>query len=138
MRPATSDDVDHVVDLKSRVLRADLERLVGWDDGRSRARVLEHFSPRHTHMIVVGADTAGTITLRPEGDLVWPEMFYLDERFQGRGIGTIVLTEVLARITAPVRLQVLVGSAAQRLYERHGFVVDHDDGVDVWMCRPGS
>jgi len=31
---------------------------------------------------------------------------------------------------------VLVGSPAQRLYARHGFVVEQDDGIDVWMRRP--
>jgi ribosomal protein S18 acetylase RimI-like enzyme len=31
---------------------------------------------------------------------------------------------------------VLAGSAAQRLYERHGFTVEHQDPVDVYLVRP--
>lgn len=138
LRAATPDDVDDVVALKARVLRQDLERLVGWDPSRSRARVIEHFSPEHTRMILVGDALAGTITLRPDGDDLWLEMFYVDADFQGCGIGTSVLTEVLQESDRPMRLQVLVGSAAQRLYSRHGFVVDADDGIDVWMRRPLS
>ncbi|GAB6857589.1 GNAT family N-acetyltransferase [Microbacterium xylanilyticum] len=137
MRAAVPADVDLVAGLKERVLRQDLERLVGWDPARSRARVVEHFSTAHTRMIVVDGAVAGTITLRPDEDALWLEMFYLEAAHQGRGIGTAVLRAVLAE-TPPereLRLQVLVGSAAQRLYERHGFVAEHEDGVDVWMRR---
>jgi len=30
---------------------------------------------------------------------------------------------------------VLQGSPARRLYERHGFVFEHEDEVDVWLVR---
>lgn len=33
------------------------------------------------------------------------------------------------------RLNVLQGSPARSLYERHGFVVDSQDDVDVFMTR---
>ncbi|MBS1673716.1 MAG: GNAT family N-acetyltransferase [Actinobacteria bacterium] len=137
MRPARPGDIDAVAALKERVLRQDLEPLVGWDPERSRARVVEHFSPAHTWMIAVDGKIAGTITLRPDHDALWLEMFYLDERHQGRGIGSSILRAVLtdAPVDRPLRLQVLVGSAALRLYERHGFVVEENDGVDIWMRR---
>ncbi|PRB02489.1 GNAT family N-acetyltransferase [Microbacterium sp. MYb64] len=141
LRVAVPEDVELVAALKERVLRRDLEPLVGWDPDRSRARVAEHFSPDHTRMILLDGEVAGTITLRPDGDESWLEMFYLDEQHQGRGIGSAVLRAVLAEVPAerPLRLQVLVGSAARRLYERYGFVVEHDDGIDVWMRRaPGG
>jgi hypothetical protein len=35
-----------------------------------------------------------------------------------------------------VRLNLLRGSAARRLYERHGFTVESEDPVDVFMRRP--
>ncbi|WP_320783257.1 hypothetical protein [Streptomyces sp. CRN 30] len=35
----------------------------------------------------------------------------------------------------PVRLTVLRGSAARRLYERHGFTVEEQDPIDVHMVR---
>lgn len=138
LRPAGEGDLDAIVALKERVLRADLERLLIWDDDRSRARVVEHFSPEHSFMILVDGETAGTITLRPDGGSVWLEMFYLDAPYRGRGIGTSVLEQVLAETTGPMRLQVLVGSPAQHLYARHGFTVEDDDGIDVWMRRPAG
>ncbi|MDQ4212697.1 GNAT family N-acetyltransferase [Microbacterium capsulatum] len=141
LRAATEDDVDAVVALKERVLRQDLEPLVGWDPERSRERVIEHFSTAHTRMILIDGVVGGTVTLRPDDEVLWLEMFYLDAVHQGRGIGTAVLRVVLAEAEGvrPLRLQVLVGSAARRLYERHGFVAEDEDGVDVWMRRtPGG
>lgn len=58
---------------------------------------------------------------------------------QGRGIGTAVLAGLLARTDAEgvtVRLNVLQGSAARGLYERHGFTPEREDPVDVFMVRP--
>lgn len=139
LRPAAPDDLDAVVALKAESMRTDLDRLVGWDPERSRARVVAHFSPAHTRMIVLDGAVAGTITMRPDGDDLWLEMFYLAAEHRGRGIGTAVLGAVLAAVSGPVRLQVLVGSAARPLYERHGFVAEEDDGIDVWMRRtPGG
>ncbi|MEV1075195.1 GNAT family N-acetyltransferase [Micromonospora parva] len=66
------------------------------------------------------------------------EHFYLAQRLQGGGIGAAVLRELLERCDrdgTPVRLNVLRGSPARRLYERHGFTVDAEDPVDVFLVR---
>ncbi len=63
---------------------------------------------------------------------------YLAPHHQGRGLGSAVLHAVFARTDAQgttVRLNVLQGSAARRLYERHGFVVEAQDPIDVFMVR---
>ncbi|HZX08470.1 GNAT family N-acetyltransferase, partial [Kribbella sp.] len=77
----------------------------------------------------------GSITLRPAADELWLEHFYLDPRRQGQGLGTAVLRTVLDGTDAPVRLNVLRGSKARKLYERHGFVVENEDPVDIFMVR---
>lgn len=49
-----------------------------------------------------------------------------------------MLSALLARTDSegvPVRLDVLQGSAARRLYERYGFVLEREDPVDVFMVR---
>ena len=59
--------------------------------------------------------------------------------YQGRGLGSAVLRTVLKRTDAQgmtVGLNVLQGSAARRLYEHHGFVVEAQDPIDVFMVRP--
>lgn len=69
----------------------------------------------------------------------WLEHFYLAPGVQGRGLGSAVLRSLLQRTDAdgvPVRMIVLQGSAAQRLYERHGFTVEAEDPIDVRLVRP--
>ncbi|MFJ6616599.1 GNAT family N-acetyltransferase [Kitasatospora sp. NPDC091335] len=140
LRPATADDLEPVTALKARVMRADLERLGRWDQDRSRERVRKSFSVRHTSVLLVDGAFAGCVTVRPdEQGGRHLELFYLAPHLQGRGLGSAVLRHLLADADAagdPVRLVVLRGSAAQRLYERHGFAVVHEDPVDVAMLRP--
>ena len=80
--------------------------------------------------------------MRPAVDGRWLEHFYVAPGLQDRGLGSAVLRALLERADADgvlVRLNVLHGSAARRLYERHGFTVEVQDPIDVYMVRrPGS
>ncbi|MFG2552289.1 GNAT family N-acetyltransferase [Streptomyces sp. NPDC048581] len=142
IRPASASDVEAVAELRAVVLRADLERLGRYDEGRVRQRLRDGFEPAHTWVIEVGGAFAGCVALRPAEDAHWLEHFYLAPRLQGGGIGSGVLRELLERCDRDgdgaglvVRLNVLRGSAARRLYERHGFTVETEDRVDVFMVR---
>ncbi|ELP66934.1 acetyltransferase, GNAT family [Streptomyces turgidiscabies Car8] len=142
IRPATASDIEPVAELRAVVMRADLERLGRYDEHRVRQRFRDAFDPAHTWAIEVGGEFAGCVALRPaedaRGHVHWLEHFYLDPRLQGRGIGSGVLRDLLERSDGdgtPVRLNVLQGSPARRLYERHGFVTETEDAVDVFMVR---
>jgi GNAT superfamily N-acetyltransferase len=139
LRPAAAADVETIAELRAIVMRPDLERLGRYDEHRVRQRLRDSFSPRHTSVIMAGGDLAGCVTVRPAEAGQWLEHFYLAPHHQGRGLGSAVLRTVLARTDAQrvtVGLNVLQGSAARRLYERHGFVVTDQDPVDVFMTRP--
>ncbi|MGP3688186.1 GNAT family N-acetyltransferase [Streptomyces sp. IBSNAI002] len=141
IRPASASDVEAVAELRAEVLRADLERLGRYDEQRVRQRLRDGFDPAHTWVIEVGGAFAGCAALRPAEDAHWLEHFYLAPRLQGSGIGSGVLRRLLERCDRRgllVRLNVLQGSPARRLYERHGFSVEAEDPVDVFMARrPG-
>ncbi|WP_052192853.1 GNAT family N-acetyltransferase [Streptomyces sp. CNQ431] len=142
LRPATPADVDPVAELRTVVLRADLTRLGRYDAGRVRQRLRDGFVAGHTWVIEAGGEFAGCVALRPEADGArCLEHFYLDPRLQGGGIGTAVLRGLLERCdrdAVRVRLNVLSGSPARRLYERHGFTLESEDAVDVFLVRePG-
>ncbi|GAB1646683.1 GNAT family N-acetyltransferase [Krasilnikovia sp. MM14-A1259] len=120
------------------VLRADLQRLGRYDEQRVRQRLRDGFAPEHTSVIEVDGAFAGCVALRPAANAHWLEHFYLAPHLQGSGIGTAVLRGLLEqcdREGTPVRLNVLQGSAARRLYERHAFTVETEDPVDVYMVR---
>ncbi|MET9615488.1 GNAT family N-acetyltransferase [Kitasatospora indigofera] len=138
IRPASGADVEAVAELRSVVLRADLERLGRYDGQRVRQRLRDAFAPAHTWVIEVGGAFAGCVSLRPAGDAHWLEHFYLAAHLQGSGVGTAVLRGLLERCDREgtrVRLNVLQGSPARRLYERHGFTAETEDPVDVFMVR---
>jgi len=141
LRPGRAEDVEPVAELRAVVMRDDLVRLGRYDEHRVRQRLRDGFSPAYTSVIEVGGAFAGCVTLRPyeEGEGFWLEHFYLAPEAQGRGLGTAVLRELLDRTDGhgvPVRLVVLQGSAARRLYEREGFRYETEDPVDVLMVRP--
>ncbi|NUP01885.1 MAG: GNAT family N-acetyltransferase [Nonomuraea sp.] len=137
-RPALAADVETVAELRAVVMRTDLERLGRYDQHRVRQRLRDGFTPSHTSVIEVNGAFAGCVALRPAENTYWLEHFYLDPDLQGRGIGSAVLGLLMERCDreqAAVRLQVLQGSPARRLYERHGFTAETEDEVDVYMVR---
>ncbi|MFF6781327.1 GNAT family N-acetyltransferase [Streptomyces sp. NPDC012510] len=141
LRPAAPADVEPLAELRAVVMRPDLERLGRYDPHRVRQRFRDGFDPSHTWIIEVGGGFAGCVALRPAPEAHWLEHFYLAPQLQGTGIGTAVLRHLLDRSEEPglpIRLNVLQGSPARRLYERHGFRPETEDPVDVFMVRdPG-
>ncbi|MEU5327687.1 GNAT family N-acetyltransferase [Streptomyces parvus] len=138
LRQALPEDVEPIAELRAVVMRPDLERLGRYDGHRVRQRLREAYAPEHTSVIEAAGSFAGCVALRPAEDGWWLEHFYLSPALQGRGIGSAVLRGVLDRADAerlPVRLDVLQGSPARRLYERHGFTLEREDAVDVFLVR---
>ncbi|MEV0380619.1 GNAT family N-acetyltransferase [Nonomuraea sp. NPDC050643] len=138
LRSAEPADVEAIAELRATVMRPDLERLGRFDEHRVRQRFRDSFAPQHTSIIVADGAFAGCVAVRPAEDGRWLEHFYLAPSLHGRGIGSAVLRTMLKRIDADgalARLNVLQGSAAQRLYERHGFTVEAQDPIDVYMVR---
>nr|WP_042438642.1 GNAT family N-acetyltransferase [Sanguibacter keddieii] len=125
-----------MVELRAEVLRDDLERLGRYDPHRVRQRMRDGYLPASTRVVLEDDVEVGCVAVRIEDDARWLEHFYLAPDVQGRGIGGRVLRTVLAEEDPrPFRLNVLQGSPARRLYERHGFTVDSQDDVDVFMTR---
>ncbi|MFJ8712143.1 GNAT family N-acetyltransferase [Streptomyces violaceus] len=138
MRPAEPADLEPIVEIRAVVMRPDLERLGRYDEYRVRQRLRDAFCPEHTSVIEADGTLVGSVALRPSENGHWLEHFYLSPDVQGRGLGSAVLRTLLARTDADgelVRLNVLQGSPARRLYERHGFTVETQDPVDVFMVR---
>lgn len=139
LRSAVAPDIEMIAELRATVMRADLERLGRYDEHRVRQRLRDSFSRQHTSIIMINSELVGCVTVRPSEGRQWLEHFYLAPHHQGRGLGSAVLCTVLERTDTQgvtVGLNVLQGSAACRLYERHGFVVEAQDPIDVFMVRP--
>ena len=136
LRPSVAADAAWMVELRAEVMFPDLDRLGRFDPVRVRERFLTAFDPTLTSVIEVGGQPVGLIAVRPETDAQWIEHFYLRTDLQGKGLGSAVLVEVMTRHAddRPFRLNVLLGSPARRLYERHGFRFEsQDDDIDVYL-----
>lgn len=140
LRPAAATDAAWIAELRAVVMRPDLERLQRFDPVRVRERFLNSFQPEHTFVIHSDGVDAGVIAVRPEAEARWIEHFFIAPAHQGKGLGGAVLQHVMAASVdeRPFRLDVLQGSPARRLYERHGFVLESEDPVDVFMVAPGN
>lgn len=138
LRPSVATDAAWIAELRAVVMRPDLERLQRFDPVRVRERFLNGFQPEHTYIIHSDGVDAGVIAIRPEPDSRWIEHFYVAPAHQGKGLGSAVLRHVMSATVdeRPFRLDVLQGSPARRLYERHGFVLESEDPIDVFMVAP--
>jgi GNAT superfamily N-acetyltransferase len=138
LRPAEDADVEQIAELRAVTMRPDLERLGRFEPDRVRQRLRNGFSAEHTWVIEVEGAFAGCVALRPDVDAHWLEHFYLDPRWHGKGIGSAVLGTLLERCDREhlvVRVNVLHGSRARWLYERHGFTAVTETPVDIFMLR---
>lgn len=137
-RSAEVDDGPAIAEIRALVLRASLERLGRYDDVRVRERFLTAYEPDHTLVLQGSTGPVGSIAVRPSADGTWIEHFYLHPSQQGRGLGSLVmhaLTHAADAEAMTLRLNVLQRSDARRLYERHDFVLDHEDQIDVYLQR---
>jgi GNAT superfamily N-acetyltransferase len=138
LRPAEDADVEQIAELRAVTLRPDLERVGRFDPDQVRQGLRNGFGAEHTWVIEVEGEFAGCIALRPDVDAHWLEHFYIDPQVQGQGIGSAVLGKLLERCDRErlvVRVNVLHGSRARWLYERHGFTCVTETPVDIFMLR---
>ena len=77
---------------------------------------------------------------RSRADDLLLDHLYIDPAAQGHGIGSWVMQQVLANADArrlPVAVTALKHSAANRFYQRHGFVPVGEGELEIhyrWSC----
>jgi ribosomal protein S18 acetylase RimI-like enzyme len=121
---ATFDDLDELVELRIEAMRESLERLGRFDPVRARERFARGFEPERTRHVLLDGQRVGFVVVKPHPQGLQLDHLYLRMNAQGRGVGSRVLTNVLAEAKAQ-RLRVVVGvlreSPANAFYVRHGF-----------------
>ena len=129
--PVSEADFEPLLAIRIDVMREHLERVFRYKPSRARRIFREHFSEPGLRLILIGDETAGCVGFRIGESEIKTDSFYLDRRYQNRGLGATSLKVLLAEADAlglPVQLDVLHGSPADRFYQRHGFVkLDQDD-----------
>jgi ribosomal protein S18 acetylase RimI-like enzyme len=135
---AAAHDLDELVELRIEAMRESLARLGRFDPVRARERFASGFEPAWTRHVLLDGQRVGFLVVKPHPDGLLLDHLYLRANAQGRGVGSRVLSDVLADADAR-RLAILVGalreSAANAFYIRHGFRRVHEADWDVYYRR---
>lgn len=109
----------------------------GWPAFKLRAQFRSEIDVTTCHVISVDGRRAGYVSIEDRDSFWYIDAIAMSRPYQGKGIGTLVLRDVLAEAGArPVRLNVLNVNRARFLYERLGFrVIKHDAQRQIMEWR---
>lgn len=141
LRPSTDDDSGLVFQIKKAAMRDYIEETWGWDEEFQLRFHENDFTPLKYRIIECNGDTAGVLAVSRHVDDLRVNEIMLLPPFQRLGIGTALLSGVLADARAnglPVRLQVIKTNPARRLYERLGFEVTGETSTHYTMACPAE
>ena len=127
LRDATNDDIEFIFQLRIQTMKKDFDNTFGWHEGEQWKRASDEI--QHAKIIMMNQTDIGVIKVIPKiKELHLHQMQILPE-YQGRGIGSKLVSRVLDRAgnkKIPVTLFVLKGAAAKRIYDRFGFSVTNE------------
>jgi GNAT superfamily N-acetyltransferase len=136
--PAAAHDLDELVELRIEAMRESLERLGRFDRTRARERFAATFEPANTRFIVVEQDRVGFLVVKRRDDGLLLDHLYLRPDAQGRGLGGVVLRDLLDaadREQLALHVGALRGSSSNRFYVRHGFREVGEGEWDIYYRR---
>ena len=123
VRQATPGDRDTLYRIKREAMRPYVEQIWGWDEEFQERRFRESYDHTETQVMLVHGRAVGLLRVSERESATFIDQIEIVPEYQGRGIGTALINNVLAR-GRPVELDVLkVNVDARRLYERLGFRV---------------
>jgi ribosomal protein S18 acetylase RimI-like enzyme len=138
LRPLRPEDFEWDFALLRDALGPYVEATWGWEELEQRQRFAERYPEalRQRQVIEVAGAAVGVLTVRRRVHELYLERLEITPAHQGRGLGGVVLSRLLARgseLDLPLTLHVLrANPRARALYERHGLgVVDDSDPIRV-------
>ncbi|HEX3814280.1 MAG TPA: GNAT family N-acetyltransferase [Mycobacteriales bacterium] len=147
LRPVRPDDVETLFTLHRDAMRDYVESAYGpWDDAVQRGFLHRWLDGDSDPLIIeVDGEVVGVLDYvnhdDSHDDSVYIGRIEIDPTMQGRGLGTAVLSDVIAdadRSGEDVTLEVIDVNPARRLYERLGFLETATVGRKVHLRRPAS
>jgi ribosomal protein S18 acetylase RimI-like enzyme len=139
LRRASADDSVALYALHRAALGSYIIAIYGpWDDSAQRSFHRAWFDPDRLWVIESGGQLIGVLDYTFHDDHVELRRITIHPDYQNRGIGTSVLTDLLARADErglPTTLEVFDVNPAIRLYERLGFIKAERVGHKVHMTR---
>jgi GNAT superfamily N-acetyltransferase/phosphoglycolate phosphatase-like HAD superfamily hydrolase len=136
-RQATDADLELLFDILARSLGPHIAEAHGtFDVAEARARFDEVTRPEHHVIVEIDGAPIGCVCAIDRPDELRIARVFLYPEFHGRGIGTQLVRDLIARASergVRARLRVFKANPARRLYEREGFVVSGETEHHVVM-----
>jgi GNAT superfamily N-acetyltransferase len=127
LRASVPSDFAFVFEVNRSTMRPLVEKLRGWDDDKERAEMHRFFEPGRDCIIVVSGQDAGHLRAEEEVTRTHLRMIALLPQWQGRGIGSDIVRDLMRSTHergVPLTLWVsALNHGALRLYQRLGFEV---------------
>jgi len=121
-----AEEAEELADLRVAAMRESLMAVGRFDPLRARNRFLSTFSTEATRKIIVNNQLAGFYVLREHTEHLCLEHLYVHPEYQGCGVGSSVMSNILAAAALTgkrIVLGALKGSRANAFYQAHGFVL---------------
>jgi RimJ/RimL family protein N-acetyltransferase len=138
LRIARDEDRSFAFEVKRQALGPYVEARWGWNEMLQREIHDRRWRDKPWSIIERDGDAIGTLSIaRSEGLLRFGE-FYLLPAFQRQGLGTRILSTILADADAEARtveLEHLKGNPVAALYRRLGFAAVGESDSHVFMSR---
>jgi len=137
LRRAVTQDFEYCKRLYFTGMKNIIEEL-GLDMAAQTASFLQNWELAEVRIIAVGNSDVGWLQSSVRDDGLFVAQLFVDDPFQGQGIGTEVMNRLIgeaAPFNQAVRLAVVKTNPALRLYVRLGFHITHEDDRKFYMKR---
>jgi len=123
-RIATEDDLETLYDINVRAMKDHLIANYGaWNEEEQREHFRKTTQVEAHELLLDGAEPVGFLNIFRSENGIYLNRICIVPEYQGKGIGTGIIRELIASCTPPqpIRLQVFPRNPAQNLYRRLGF-----------------
>lgn len=137
-RDATPTDEEFVNELTRTTMGAYVEATWDSDSERERYYEINKFQQNGTKIIQLDGVDVGRMTVTRKCRVIMLDEIHILPEFQGRGIGSQAIQNLLAEAKEkklPIELVVLKLNPVNRLYDRLGFEVCREDSERYYMKR---
>ena len=141
LRPVTPGDLPVLYAIHREALGPYVDATWGWDESFQAREFERRSADPDRRVIEVDGEIAGFLSVAEDRGRIVVRTIELASRFQRRGIGTVLIEDILARAREsglPVDLRVLKCNPARRLYERLGFQPAGESETHVYLCVPAG
>lgn len=136
-RQAGDSDFDLTYAIKENSTRNLIDSIWGWNHEFQLDYHKKQFIPGKIRIILNNNDEVGFVSAYDSGNTIFIENILIDTRYQGKGIGTKVLTDIITKALQQdknIELQVLkINERAAKLYKQLHFEIFEETDLHYKM-----